>query len=88
MPITDERALANGAYSSQDEEDAKYLEEHFLPGTEWEIFEWGESRGTYRVVRRYEMRDQIKRATLVDIHTGREQHVFMFSLIAKPYQQT
>jgi len=77
---------ADGSYSaSASEKDATFLREHFVEGTKWEIFEWGESKGIFTVGDRFEMGGQVRNHVTRD-WDGWKAEVFLRFLVARPHK--
>ena len=66
------------------EEDAAFLREHFVEGTKWAVYEWGDLVGVFTVGDRFELggrtRNHIRRE-----RDGWEGEVFLDILVASPY---
>lgn len=63
--------------------DYDYLDKSMLKGSFWEIYEWGEYRGTFEVDERIEGKGG-KRLMLYNKFTKKRSCVFLSVLVAKP----
>ena len=66
-------------------EDAAFILEHFVKGTKWLIFEWGDLKGVFTVGERFELGGMLKNS-VTHAASGKQLEVFLCRLEAMPYE--